>query len=166
VSSDPVHVRPATPDDAAVIHGFVCELAAYEREPDAVRATPESLRAQLASCRPPFECLIAELDGEPAGLALFFHNYSSWRGRAGLFLEDLFVPERFRRRGIGLRLLIELARIARARGCARMEWAVLDWNRPAIDFYASLGAEPLGEWTLFRLSDAALERLAARQVRR
>ncbi len=155
-----VSVRRAGVDDAGVIHRFICELARYEREPDAVEATPASLADDLASDPPPFECLIAELDTEPVGFALFFHNYSTWRGRKGLYLEDLFVSERHRGKGAGIALLRALARLATDRGCARMEWAVLDWNAPAIEFYRSLGAEPLSEWTLFRLTGAALERVA------
>lgn len=155
-----ISVRRAGPDDADAIHRFVCELARYEREPDAVEATPASLRADLEADTPPFECLIAELDAEPVGFALFFHNYSTWRGRRGLYLEDLFVSERHRGSGAGRALLSALARLAMERGCARMEWAVLDWNQPAIDFYRSLGAEPLGDWTLFRLAGPALERVA------
>lgn len=155
-----ISIRRAGADDAGVIHEFICELARYEREPDAVEATPGSLRADLASNAPPFECLIAELDAEPVGFALFFHNYSTWRGRRGLYLEDLFVSERHRGSGAGGALLRALAELATERGCARMEWAVLDWNQPAIDFYRALGAEPLEEWTLFRLSGAALERVA------
>ncbi len=155
-----ISVRRARPDDAALIHGFICELARYEREPDAVEATPASLRADLDREPPPFECLIGEIDAEPVGFALFFHNYSTWRGRRGLYLEDLFVTEQHRGAGAGRALLGAVARIASERGCARMEWAVLDWNQPAIDFYRSLGAEPLEEWTLFRLGGDALERLA------
>lgn len=155
-----ISVRLAGADDARLIHGFICELARYEREPDAVEATPASLRADLGRDPPPFECLIAEIDAEPVGFALFFHNYSTWRGRRGLYLEDLFVSERHRGRGAGRALLARVARLAAERNCARMEWAVLDWNQPAIDFYRSLGAEPLDEWTLFRLTGAALERLA------
>ncbi len=153
-------IRRAVAGDAALIHRLISELARYEREPDAVEATPESLRAQLESDRPPFECLIAELDGAAAGFALFFHNYSTWRGKRGLYLEDLFVLDTHRRRGVGQALLGELARIAVERDCARMEWAVLDWNRPAIDFYRSIGAVPLDEWTVFRLDGAALAEFA------
>jgi GNAT superfamily N-acetyltransferase len=150
-------IRFATPDDAEIIHGFVCELAAYEREPDAVEATPESLRADLARQPPPFECLLAERDGEPAGFALFFHNYSTWKGRRGIYLEDLYVPQRLRRNGIGRALFVAVGRVARENNCGRLEWAVLDWNQPAIEFYRSLGATPLAEWTTWRLTGDALE---------
>lgn len=153
-------IRRATSDDAAIVLGFIRELATYEREPNAVQTTLESLGSQLSSPTPPFECLLAEADGEPRGFALYFQNYSTWRGRPGIYLEDLFVSESARGRGIGKALLREVARIAVARGCARMEWAVLDWNQPAIDFYAALGATPMSEWTVFRLSDEPLNRLA------
>ena len=153
-------IRPATADDAELVFHFVCELARYEREPEAVVCTAADLRAQLASPSPPFACLLAEHEGEALGFALYFFNYSTWRGRPGLYLEDLFVLPEARGRGAGKRLLVELAQIAVARGCARMEWSVLDWNRPAIDFYEALGARRLEGWHLFRLTGPALEALA------
>ena len=153
-------MRAAGPDDAALIHGFVVALAEYEREPAAVEVTPDMLREQLASQAPPFECVIAEVDGSPAGFALFFHTYSTWRGKRGLWLEDLFVLPSRRRHGVGKALLAHLAAIACERGCARVEWSVLDWNRLAIEFYERLGAHPQDEWTTYRISDAALLRLA------
>ncbi len=153
-------IRFATVRDAEVILHFIRELAAYEREPEAVEVTAAILRAQMESNDPPFECLIAELDGAAAGFALFFRNYSTWRGRPGLFLEDLFVPERYRRRGIGRALLKRLAALSVERGYGRMEWSVLDWNQPAQDFYRSLGATPMDEWTIWRLSADALGRTA------
>lgn len=153
-------LRPAGPDDAGVIHGFIVELATYEHAPDAVEVTPATLREQLASPTPPFECVLAELAGRPVGFAVFFPNYSTWRGRRGLYLEDLFVTERARGRGIGRALLRHVCRLARERGCARVEWAVLDWNAPAIGFYRSLGAIALDEWTVYRLTDRALARMA------
>jgi GNAT superfamily N-acetyltransferase len=152
-------VRPARPEDATTIHGLIVGLAEYEHEPDAVEVTPATLRAQLESPRPPFECLLAEVDGAPVGFALFFQSYSTWRGRPGLWLEDLFVLPAHRRRGIGRALLARLGALAAERGCARLEFAVLHWNAPAIAFYEALGAEPLGAWQLFRVSGAALERL-------
>lgn len=155
-----IRIRSAGPADAELIHRFVVELATYEREPDAVVATPESFRSQLSEPRPPFECLIAELDGEPVGFALFFHNYSTWRGRAGMYLEDLYVTPERRQHGVGRALLRAVARIAEQRGCPRFEWAVLDWNLPAIRFYKSLRARPMTEWTIFRLEGDALARLA------
>jgi GNAT superfamily N-acetyltransferase len=157
----PARLRAAGPDDAATIRRLIVDLATYEREPDAVLVTVDELRDQLAAARPPFECLLAEDDdGAAVGFALYFHNYSTWRGRRGLYLEDLFVEPRCRGRGIGKLLLVRLAQLALERGCARMEWAVLDWNTPAIEFYARLGARPMSDWTIFRLADAALHDLA------
>jgi GNAT superfamily N-acetyltransferase len=157
-------IRFATPEDAELLHRFVRELAEYEREPDAVEVTVGELRAQLSQPRPPFECFIAERDGEggvqPLGFALFFGSYSTWRGRPGLYLEDLYVPSEHRGAGIGRALLAALARLARDRGCARLEWSVLDWNAPAIGFYERLGATPRSEWTTYRLTGEALEQLA------
>ncbi len=153
-------IRPADPDDADTIHAFITGLAVYERAPEAVEVTPAELRRQLASAEPPFECLLAFDAGRPVGFALFFATYSTWRGRSGIHLEDLFVPEVERGRGIGTALLQRLAALAIARGCARLEWAVLDWNEPALRFYRGLGAEALDEWTTHRLSGAALESLA------
>jgi len=153
-------VRFAGPDDAETIHAFIRGLAEYEHEPAAVRVTPAVLRAQLASPRPPFECLLAEDDGAAAGFALFFQTYSTWRGRPGLWVEDLFVPPGRRGRGIGTALLRRVAALAVERDCARLEWAVLDWNAPAIAFYRRHGAEPLSEWTIFRLTDGALAAFA------
>ncbi len=153
-------IRFATAQDAEVVVGFIRELADYEREPEAVEVTAAILRAQMESDEPPFECLIAQLDGAAAGFALFFRNYSTWRGRAGLFLEDLFVPERYRRRGIGRALLKRLAALCVERGYGRMEWSVLDWNKSAQDFYRSLGATPMDGWTIWRLSAGALDHTA------
>jgi len=153
-------LRLASGDDAETVHRFIRALAAYERDPDAVKATPESLREQLAAERPPFECLLAEVSGEPRGFALFFHNYSTWRGRQGLYLEDLFVIESWRGKGLGRRLLAELARLAIDRGCARLDWVVLEWNQPAIEFYQSLRAEVLRGWLPCRLQGDALRALA------
>lgn len=147
-------IRDAVADDAAVILRFIQELAAYEREPHAVETTLEVLRAQLLSPRPPFECLIAEAAGEAVGFALFFPSYSTWRGRPGLYLEDLYVTPGRRREGVGRALFAHIAALATARGYGRIEWAVLDWNQPAIDFYRRLGATPMSEWTTFRLNDA------------
>jgi GNAT superfamily N-acetyltransferase len=154
-------IRPAGPADAEVVHAFIVGLATYERAPDAVEVTVAELRAQLASPAPPFECLLALDAGRPVGFALFFPTYSTWRGRTGIHLEDLFVPEAQRRRGIGTALLARVAQIAVERGCARLEWAVLDWNAPAIAFYRGLGAEALDGWTTYRLTGPALAALAA-----
>lgn len=153
-------IRFATPADAATIHEFVVKLATYEREPEAVEVTPEMLAAQLASERPPFECLLAEDGGVAIGCALFFQTYSTWRGRIGLHLEDLFVLPEHRLRGVATALVARVAAMAVARGGGRLEWAVLDWNRPAIEFYRQLGGVPLDTWTTWRLPDAALATLA------
>jgi GNAT superfamily N-acetyltransferase len=152
-------LRAATPDDAPTIHRFICELAEYEKEPDAVEVTEDDLRRQLASAKPPFECVLAEVDGQAQGFALFFQSYSTWRGRPGIYLEDLYVTPAARGRGYGKALLQHLARLAVQRGCARVEWAVLDWNQPSIEFYESLGARPLSEWKTYRLTGDALETL-------
>jgi len=154
-------IRTATTEDAATILRFIRELAVYEREPDAVEVTLDTLREQLASPRPPFECVIAELAAEPVGFALFFANYSTWRGRAGLYLEDLYVTPEARGAGVGKALLRHLAALAVARGCVRMEWSVLDWNAPAIGFYDSIGAAPMSQWTVYRLADAELRAFAS-----
>ena len=154
-----IAIRPAVPDDAGTIHRFVSELAAYEREPDAVEATPETFRAQLAAEPSPFEALIAEVAGEAAGFALFFQSYSTWLGKPGLYLEDLYVTPTLRGRGVGRALFARLASIAVDRGYGRLEWAVLDWNEPAIGFYRGLGASPQDEWTTWRLTGDALRAL-------
>ncbi len=153
-------VRQAEARDAERIHTLIVALAVFEREPDAVVCTPDDLRAQLDSERPPFECLLAEEDGEPRGFALFFQNYSTWRGRPGIYLEDLFVVPEHRGRGIGTLLLSAVASTAVARAAGRLEWAVLDWNERAIRFYETLGAAPLKGWTTFRLTGDALAALA------
>lgn len=154
-------LRPATPDDATTIHALIVALAEYEREGDSVVNSPGVLRAQLADPRPPFECLLAEEDGEILGFALFFPTYSTWLGTPGLWLEDLFVLEAYRRRGIGRALLTRVAQLAVARGCERLEWSVLDWNAPARAFYRRLGAVALDEWTIHRLTGDALQALAS-----
>lgn len=153
-------IRAARADDAATLLRFVRELATYEREPDAVEVTEEILRAQLSEASPPFECLIAEGSNEALGFALFFHTYSTWRGKRGVFLEDLWVTPSARRRGVGRALLVALARLARDRDCARLEWSVLDWNQLAIDFYRGVRATPMKDWTRWRLDGDALDALA------
>jgi GNAT superfamily N-acetyltransferase len=153
-------LRPARPDDVPLILALVRELAEYERAPEACHATEAALAESLFGPRPHAEVVIAEADGGPAGFALFFHNYSTWEARRGLYLEDLFVRPAFRGRGVGRALLEHLARVAVERGCARFEWAVLDWNEPAIGFYRALGARPMDEWTVMRLDGDALRRLA------
>jgi GNAT superfamily N-acetyltransferase len=155
-----MQIRPAVEADIDTILRFIRELASYERALDAVEATPERLRATLFCNRPRVHCSIAELEGEPAGFAVWFFNYSTWLGRHGLFLEDLYVSEAQRGRGLGKALLRHLAGLAVASGCGRFEWNVLDWNRPAIDFYESFGAQPQSEWVGYRLSGEALQAFA------
>lgn len=154
-------IREATGEDVPLILALIRELADYERDPGAVVATEALLTEQLFGERPGAEVLIAELDGEPAGFALFFHNFSTWTGRRGLYLEDLFVRPAFRGAGIGLALMRQLAHIAVQRGCGRFEWSVLDWNTPAIDFYRKLGAVGMDQWTVQRMDGEALHALAA-----
>lgn len=154
-------IRSAQVEDVPVILELIRDLATYERAPDEVIATEELLVDVLFGERPAAEVLLA-FEGQSAiGFAVFFHNFSTWLGRPGLYLEDLFVKREKRGKGYGRALLVELARIARDRGCGRMEWAVLDWNGPAIKFYRALGAKPLDEWTVFRLTRDGIERLAA-----
>ena len=144
---------------------FIRELAEYERAPDSAIATHADLSRDGFSEPRRFHCLIAECEGAAAGLVLYFYNYSTWRGRAGIYIEDLFVRPAFRRRGIGKALFARVAAVAVAEGCPRLEWAVLNWNTPAIDFYRSLGAEPLSEWTTMRLSGEALAGLGGEVAR-
>lgn len=156
----PLVIRPATADDAPLVLRLIRGLAEYERLLDECVATEDDVRATLFGSRPQAEVVIAEWEGEPAGFALFFHNYSTFLARRGLYLEDLFVFPAFRGRGIGRALLAHLAALAVERGCGRFEWAVLDWNAPAIGFYRSLGAVPMDEWTVMRVTGDALTRLA------
>lgn len=156
------HIRPATPADVPVILALIRELALFEREPDAVEATEPMLAEALFGERPAAEALIAERDGAVAGFALFFHNFSTWKGRRGLYLEDLYVTPAARGAGVGTALLRHLAGIALDRGCARFEWSVLDWNVDAVAFYRAMGAVGLEEWTVQRVDGAALVRLAGR----
>ncbi|HUO82126.1 MAG TPA: GNAT family N-acetyltransferase [Gammaproteobacteria bacterium] len=158
--SEEIDIRPAVVADVPLIHAFICELADFERLRHEVVATETQLRETLFGDTPRAEVLIATLAGEPAGFALYFHNYSTFLGRPGLYLEDLYVREQARDRGIGRRLLARLALIARQRGCRRLEWWVLDWNEPAIRFYKRLGAEPMQDFTVYRATGDALERLA------
>ena len=153
-------IRQAGPEDAPIIHDFICELARYEREPDAVTYEPERLRAQMSRPSPPFKCLLAEADGEAVGFALYFFTYSTWEGTETLYLEDFFVPARYRRGGVGAALFKALAREAKTRGCHRMDWAVLRWNQMAIDFYEKVGAELQDAFVGYRLTGEALEALA------
>lgn len=162
ISRSGLLIEPASVPDVPLILSFIRGLAEYERAPQEVVATEEMLRETLFGEERFAECVIARQDDEPAGFALFFHNYSTWRARPGLYLEDLFVRPDMRGRGIGRALLLHLAQIARERGCARMDWAVLDWNEPAIKFYEKLGAVPMNEWTTYRLTADALDRLISK----
>jgi GNAT superfamily N-acetyltransferase len=157
-----ITLRPATRSDLPQVLSFIRELAVYERLEHEVTASEADLDAALFGPRPHAEVVFACLDGAPVGFALFFHNFSTFIGRPGIYLEDLYVRPEARGLGIGKRLLAWLARAALERGCARLDWAVLDWNAPSIGFYRSLGAVALDEWTTFRLSGEALERLAGR----
>jgi GNAT superfamily N-acetyltransferase len=159
-SSSPA-LRPATPADVPLILGFIRELAAYEKLDHQVVATESLLAEQLFGPRPGAEVVIAEVDGSAVGFALFFHNFSTFLGRRGLFLEDLYVQPEARGLGIGKALLRHLAGLAVARGCGRMDWNVLDWNEPAIGFYKKLGAEVLPDWRTCRVTGDALGALAA-----
>ncbi|KAJ2796012.1 Peroxygenase 1 [Coemansia guatemalensis] len=166
-----IRLAPATERDVGLILWFIQQLALYEKAPEQVTATEDLLRQNLFGPRPYAEVIIAyvshrstpdHLDAveSPAGFALYFHNFSTWVGRPGLYLEDLFVCAEYRGLGIGKRLLAQLARIARERECGRMEWVVLDWNEPSIRFYQSLGAEQMKEWIINRVSGKTLEHLA------
>jgi GNAT superfamily N-acetyltransferase len=153
-------IRSATESDAPVILSLIRELAEYERAPDAVVATEAGLRDVLFGPKRSAEVLLALESGEAVGFAVYFYNFSTWLGRPGLYLEDLFVRPALRGKGFGRALLERLAQIAKERGCGRMEWAVLDWNDPAIQFYRKLGAEPMNEWTVFRLTQEGIAKLA------
>jgi GNAT superfamily N-acetyltransferase len=156
-----LNIRPATVNDVGLILQFIRDLAEYEREPDAVTATEADLVRYGFSADPKFRALIAEWDGKPAGFALYFYNYSTWLGRPGLYLEDVFVRPEFRGKGIGKNLLLYLARLAVQENCGRFQWQVLDWNTPSIKFYESLGAEIMKEWLTMRVEGDALKRLGA-----
>lgn len=154
--------RFASRNDLPIIAQFIRALADYEKLLDEVRLDEAVLAEKLFGPRPYAEVLIGEIDGQPQGFALFFHNFSTFEGRPGIYLEDLFVTPEARGSGLGTALLAELARLAVDRDCARLEWSVLDWNEPSIGFYKALGAKPMDEWTVFRLDGAALTNLAAR----
>ena len=153
--------RPAVPGDEELILSFIAALAAYEHMSDQVVATPELLREWIFE-RGKAEVIFAQVEGKAVGFTLFFHNFSTFLGRAGIYLEDLFVLPEYRGMGYGKGLLCELARIAVARGCGRLEWSCLDWNQPSIDFYKGMGARPMDEWTVYRLTGDALENMARR----
>jgi GNAT superfamily N-acetyltransferase len=153
-------IRTATIEDVPVILELIRALAEYERAPDDVVVTEDGLRGVLFNDKPAAEVLLALENGNPVGFALYFFNFSTWLGRPGLYLEDLFVRPEIRGKGYGRALLQRLAQIAHERGCGRMEWAVLDWNEPAIGFYRKLGAKAQDEWTVFRLTSEGIARLA------
>lgn len=153
-------IRRAQPADAALVFAFICELAEYEKLTHEVDATPDDIAAALFAPQPRLFCDLAEWDGAPAGFAVWFLNFSTFRGRHGLYLEDVFVRPQFRGRGIGKALMQKLARTCVDNGYARFEWAVLDWNAPSIAFYESIGAELKSEWTICRMSGPALSRFA------
>ncbi len=155
-----LNIRPATAADAATIASLVRELADYEKLLDEARATPDDFLRELTAEHPVIRVIIAEWNGEPAGFALYFFNFSTFIGRPGLYLEDLFVRPAMRQHGIGRALLRALARVARERDCGRMEWAVLDWNEPALKFYKSLDARPMKEWIIHRLTAVEIGKLA------
>src|SRR6476659_2401304 len=155
-----IEIRFATKDDVQLLREFICALAEYERLSGECFATEEKLARTLFGKKPAAEALIAYFDGQPAGFALFFQNYSTFLAQPGIYLEDLFVVHEARGHGYGRQLLAPLARIAGERSCGRLEWSVLDWNEPAIGFYKKLGAVPMEDWTIFRLTGDALARLA------
>jgi GNAT superfamily N-acetyltransferase len=155
-------IRSATEDDVSLILALIKELAGYERLSHEVVATEEALRDSLFGERRVAEALLGYLGGDPAGFALFFHNFSTFLGRPGIYLEDLYVRPEFRGAGVGRALLVHIAGLARDRNCGRLEWSVLDWNEPAIGFYESIGASPVSGWTVYRVTGEALEELAAR----
>ncbi|PTE01428.1 GNAT family N-acetyltransferase [Pandoraea apista] len=155
-----LNIRAATADDVGAIHSLMQELAVFEKLLDIFEATPESVREALFGKTPAAECLMAEWNGKAVGYALFFHNFSTFLGRRGLYLEDVYVQPSMRGKGVGRALLRRLARIAVERQCGRFEWTVLDWNQPAIDFYTSQGATVLPDWRVVRMTGEALSRFA------
>src|SRR5437870_11848905 len=156
-------IRDATIADVPIILQLIRDLATYERAPNDVIATEEGLREVLFGAEPAAKVVIAFENTTPVGFAVYFFNFSTWLGRSGLYLEDLFVKPEMRGRGYGRALLVHLAKIARDRDCGRLEWAVLDWNEPAIKFYRALGAKPMDEWTVFRLTRDGIAKLADSQ---
>jgi GNAT superfamily N-acetyltransferase len=153
-------IRQATASDAPVILSFIKKLAVYEKLASEVTATEEILRETLFGQRRYAEVIIGYHRGEPVGFALFFHNYSTFLGKPGIYLEDLFVDEQHRGKGFGKALLVHLARLTKQRNCGRLEWSVLDWNEPSINFYKALGARSMDDWTVFRVTGEALDKLA------
>jgi len=159
-TSDGLDIRPAQPDDVTLILDLIKGLAEYERAPEQAKATAQDIEKALFQPNPRAKALICSVDGQPAGFALYFYNFSTWTGKSGIYLEDLFIEPAYRGRGAGKALLRALARIAIAEDCTRFEWSVLDWNEPAIRFYEAFGAEPQSEWLGYRLSGDALHALA------
>jgi GNAT superfamily N-acetyltransferase len=155
-----LHIRPAVAADVPAILEFIKKLAAYEKLSHEVVASEALLTETLFGARPTAEVAIGYLDENPVGFVLFFHNYSTFLGRPGIYIEDLFVEENFRRRGYGRALFLYVARLAKERRCGRLEWSVLDWNEPAIGFYKKLGAVPMSDWTVFRVTGDSLDKLA------
>jgi GNAT superfamily N-acetyltransferase len=155
----PFQIRKSTIEDVPLILQLICEIAEYEKLSHEVTATKENLIESLFGEKKSAEVVIGELDGKPVGYALFFHNFSTFLGKKGLYLEDLFVRPEYRGSGYGKKLLLHLVKLAKERNCGRMEWSVLNWNTPAIEFYKSLGAIPMKEWTVYRLDQEAIESL-------
>jgi GNAT superfamily N-acetyltransferase len=154
-----LEIKPATKNDAGIILELIKDIAEYEKLSDQVEATKESIIKYLFDEKAFAECLIGFENKVPIGFALFFHNYSTFVGRPGIYLEDLFVKEKYRGKGYGKKLLLNLVKIAQERNCGRVEWSVLNWNKPAIDFYESLGATPMNEWIVYRLNQEAINEL-------
>ena len=153
-------IKKATIEDSEIIYNFICQLAEYEKLTDDVTTTPDSLGETLFSPNSNVETLIGYIDEKPVAFALYFYNFSTFKGKRGLYLEDIFVIPEMRGNGVGKELLKRLAQIAKENNCARFEWSVLDWNEPAINFYKSLGAKPMDEWTVYRLTEKEIENLA------
>jgi len=160
-ADSPFRIQPATERDVPALLRMTRALAEYEKVLDQVTATEASLRESLFGANPAAEAIVGYADGEPAGMAVLFQTYSTFSGRPGLYVEDIFVEQNRRGRGLGKALMTYAAALALQRGCFRLEWSVLNWNEPAIGFYRSLGARPQDQWTVYRLADEALERLAA-----
>ncbi|MCK5456757.1 MAG: GNAT family N-acetyltransferase [Melioribacteraceae bacterium] len=153
-------IKKATIEDSEIIYNFICQLAEYEKLTDDVTTTPDSLGETLFGPNSNVETLIGYVDEKPVAFALYFYNFSTFKGKRGLYLEDIFVIPEMRGNGVGKELLKRLAQIAKENNCARFEWSVLDWNEPAINFYKSLGAKPMDEWTVYRLTEKEIENLA------
>ena len=160
MTHSPIEVAPATIEDVPTIRALIAELAEYEKLSHVMTATEDSLRRDLFGERRYAEALIGRLDGQAVGYALFFHSYSTFMGKPGIYLEDVYVTPAERGKGVGKALLREVARIARDRRCGRLEWSVLNWNTPSIEFYDALGATPMKEWTMYRMDEATIAKLA------